>query len=317
MFRDKILSLLQTLPANRQLTEKGSAIWIKCPLHAGGNEKTPSFRIQLDSPFAGSFYCFACSAHSNSWRETCEALGFSGSVKFLTEEYVSSTFSEDEEAFLLGKEIERRSKEFREAWPRYQDWRNIPGQLIKDVGGCMLLGKDGKEPILRLPVNVYKEEKGWIDCKINPAKDDKIKYLNKGGTWAKDVLYPFDYIKELNPNVLILVEGPRDALVSIRNGYSALATLGATSWNSKCADLVLSLAPTTLVLLFDPDDAGEKLRKRVFKDLVDKLNVKQIRLSSKIVVDSDTGKMKRVKLQDPADLSKKQLRKILVKANVI
>jgi 5S rRNA maturation endonuclease (ribonuclease M5) len=313
-FKEKILTMLQTLPADRKIEDRGSSVWLICPnpQHAGANEKTPSFRISLEDSYTGCHYCFGCGIHG-SWKKTCEALGFSGPAKFAKEEFSSTSFSEEEEAFLFGKK--EASSEFREVWPRNLNWRKIPGSLIQDVGGSLLVGSNTKEPLLRLPVKIYNEERGWIDCKINPSKDEKIKYQNKKGTWAKDVLFPYDYVRKMDNSLLILVEGPRDALVTIRNGFPALATLGSTSWSNKCINLIMSFAPKILVLMFDPDDAGEKLRKKVSEDFRDKIPVVPIRLESKL--EFFNSKQKRVKLVDPADLTASRLLKILKKANVI
>lgn len=315
--REAILALLRTLPAQYAFEDRGSSVWLRCPnpQHTGQTGKSPPFKISLDPPFSGSHFCFGCGAHG-PWPETVRLFGFKSSARFLAEEQASASFSEAEEASLLGRKKPKTGREvFREKWPRSQSWRNVPGKLIADIGGSMIIGGDGREPVLRLPVMVRNVERGFIDCKIRPAKDEQKKYINAPGTWAHDVLFPYDYVRSLDPDIAALVEGPRDALVTIRNGLPALATLGSTSWNRKCVNLVLSLGLKTLLLMLDPDTAGEKLMHLVYKDLSPHMQVIPVRLSSKMVKDS-SGKLVRKKLCDPADLNRRKLDRVCELAGV-
>jgi len=45
-----------------QIFHRGSADWIKCPFHGGGNERTPSCKLNSES---GSYYCFGCHEHGS------------------------------------------------------------------------------------------------------------------------------------------------------------------------------------------------------------------------------------------------------------
>jgi len=320
MDRERILELLQTLPANRKLEIRGDSAWICCPLHSNGMEKTPSFKITLDGSYAGSGFCFACSAHGG-WKDTVRVLGFPPASRFaVTGANIEVPLNEAEFAALVGERTAKTPArvEYREAWPSNTDWRGVSGKLIKQVGGTMVLGGDGREPILRLPAMVRGVEAGFIDCKINPPKGDRLKYINAKNSsgWSKDILFPFDYVRSLEPRVLAIVEGPRDALCTIQNGLPALATLGSFAWNEKCARLVLAIAPSILVLLLDPDDAGEGLRRHIYEDLCDRLDVRSIRLPSKLITDPATGLKKRVKLIDPADLNRPKLARVLTKIGV-
>jgi 5S rRNA maturation endonuclease (ribonuclease M5) len=304
--REAILDALKALPTDRAIEDRGSSIWLKCPIHAGGNEKTASFKISLDPPYSGFHYCFGCGIKGN-FKRTLQILGLSTSGKLLLDERPIISFSEKEEASLFGKTTSKPTKlqAFREPWPRLQAWRGIPGKLVSDVGGCMIIGGDGREPMLRLPVVVRNKERGYIDCKIRPDKDERFKYINSPGKWTGDSLYPYDFVRSLDPDYVAIVEGPRDALVSIRNGLPALATLGSTSWNAKCVNLILALSVRAIILMPDPDAAGEKLMERVYADLSPYIHVIPIKLPSKIV----DGR--RVKVVDPGDLSRAKLQKVL------
>jgi hypothetical protein len=313
--RERLLELFKALPNDRGVVEKGGALWMRCPnpQHSGGQEDTASFKVNLDPPYIGSCFCFGCGIHGSWKKVTVVLLGLKGSAVELAET-IHETFSADEEAKMLGRG-QKKERGFREKWPRTQAWRGIPGTLISDVGGSLILNGDGREPLLRLPVIVRGSERGYIDCKVRPDKDDKRKYFNSPGVWSRDALFPYDYIRDQQPEILAIVEGPRDALITIRNGLAALATLGSQSWNKKCASLILSIAPKTLLIMSDPDDAGMKLTRAVYRDLSPYMFVKSIVLPSKMV-EKPNGVKVRKKLVDPADLSPAQLKKVLAKAGI-
>ena len=309
--REKILELFKTLPATYAVEDRGSSVWMCCPVHS---EKMPSFKVSLEPPFIGSHYCFGCRTHGN-FSATLKLLGLKGGKNLLLGDVVYDSFSQDEEDQMLGRSNKLRETGFREHWPQQQNWRGVPGKLIAEVGGSLVLNGNGREPLLRLPVMVRGTERGYIDCKVNPEKGERLKYWNSKGSWALDVLYPYDYVKQLNSDKLVIVEGPRDALITLRNGMAALALLGATSWSEKCINLVMALGPSIVILLLDPDHAGELAMKAIYKDLSPHLHVLPIMLPSRMEKQAD-GHMKRIKLIDPADLSSKKLKKVLNRAGV-
>ena len=311
--REQILRLLEMLPPTRGLQYRGKTAWIRCPVHAGGNEDTPSFRIQLEGPWVGHHYCFACTAHGD-WKDTVNVLGFPSSARFLASDVVSDTFSDEEaEAMLRGGKV-KRDDATREPWPRDYPWRGVPGTLVSDVGGTFVM-QGLHDPVLRLPVNIRGREAGWIDCVIDPEPGEKLKYINSADAsgWSKSALFPYDYVRSLplSRRILAIVEGPRDALITINNGLPALATLGASSWNNACKRLVLSVNPATVLLMLDPDDAGEKLRRQAYADLVEHVDILSVRLPSKLITDPETRQTKRKKLLDPGDLDSPKLRRVL------
>lgn len=67
-----------------RLIQKGSTYWAKCPFHGGGNEKTPSFKIDIDK---GTYYCFGCHASGNmfSFLMNMEHMSFPEAVEYLAD----------------------------------------------------------------------------------------------------------------------------------------------------------------------------------------------------------------------------------------
>jgi 5S rRNA maturation endonuclease (ribonuclease M5) len=313
--RDRILALLRQLPGNRGVEIRGDAAWLRCPNpdHAQTG-RSPPFKVNLGEPYAGSHYCFGCGIHGG-WNKTVARLGLPSSARFIVDEVTHDAFSDDDEAEMLGKRRPDRSGNrnvrLSEAWPPDTDWRRVPGWLVSAAGGRMVVAGDGREPLLELPVMVRGKEVGSIECRIRP-RDDGRNYINSKSAngWSRDALYPYDLVRSLEPEAVAIVEGARDALVTIANGLPALATLGSNSWSTRCASLVQALSTRIVIVMADPDNAGEKLKSAIWKDLGDSMDVRVIRLPNRIVKTMD-GKTKREKLVDPADLNRRRLQRVL------
>ncbi len=51
------LSVVDVVSAYTQIFNRSGQPWIKCPFHGGGNERTPSCKLNVER---GSYYCFGC-----------------------------------------------------------------------------------------------------------------------------------------------------------------------------------------------------------------------------------------------------------------
>ena len=56
------LSIVDVVSSYTQVLQRNNGFWIRCPFHGGGNERTPSCKLNLER---GSFYCFACQEHGS------------------------------------------------------------------------------------------------------------------------------------------------------------------------------------------------------------------------------------------------------------
>jgi 5S rRNA maturation endonuclease (ribonuclease M5) len=277
------------------------------PEHSGGNETKPSFSIFLEGPNMGQGRCWSC-GHRLGWRELVLELGLPRSAKFLTEDF-SNTVNQDEEDQMLGR---RRIVGTGETmpWSSSSEWRGVNGRLVARVGGQLVPSKRGNA-LLRLPVVILGTQVGHIDCTLEKPPEGELGYLNSTGNWARSSLYPYDYVRKRNPRVLVLVEGARDALVTIQNKVMALAALGSENWNDRCVKLVTRVAPELVVIMTDPDDAGERLMKSMYRDLHDRLECRNVVLPSRVV------EGKRTKIYDPADLNFAKLTKVFARVGVV
>ena len=64
------------------IENKGGSKWVKCPFHGGGNERTPS--CKLDDA-RGTFYCFGCHESGDIFSLVMkkEGVDFSSAVEML------------------------------------------------------------------------------------------------------------------------------------------------------------------------------------------------------------------------------------------
>lgn len=308
--KDKILSFLEPIVQDKQPSIKGDSLWLQCPHPDHPADSTPSFKVALEGEYAGAYYCFGCGIHGG-WNKLCNLLSLTKEAKYLIQDRAATLYTAEDEEKLFG-ELITKDKANVEEWPN-QSWRGIKYPLLKAVGAKAAIFHN--DMMLRFIVKVRSKNVGHIDCVIQPKPDTELKYINKKGTWVKDALFPYDYVNSLNVRhpILFIVEGPRDALVTIQNGYPALAILGTNNWSDKCASLIISLAPDLVVIMLDPDDAGIKAQKHIYNDLKDMLNVKVVNLPRRKLIKEKDGKkiVAYKKKLDPANLTSKMLQKIV------
>lgn len=265
-------------------------IWIRCPYHNGGNERTPSFKINLDgSRFeVGTGYCYACKKRT-VWNELADKLGVQ-QLKPSSLVHGVGTFSFND----MGATLPDLSTML--DWPE-QDWRTINPSTLKDYGAKLEL-RHG-EVYLYLPVHIRKTYVGGIHCAMSITKEEKADgkkaYLNVDGQWSATSVFGYNQAKRMR-GPLIVVEGPRDTLRVAQLGGRVIGLLGAAVTPEKIK-LITSLDPPYVIGLTDPDEAGD-LAQELLKRHLQEAYIETIR------VRLPEGK-------DAADLTKKSFRKVL------
>jgi hypothetical protein len=276
---------LKKLSTRWEGSTKGTRFWIKCPYHAGGQEQTPSFAIDLERRVTpngtfepGSAKCFGCGKFNANWNITADALG----LEKIGKESLEKThllLDEANDQLLLDQFKKLRKTNANEKpnisedtipWDRNQDWRGIKGSLLQKVGARQIRNSYGKK-MLYLPTFVHKKHIGGIRAKLVKI-NGSLSYLNTSGTWTKSKgLYPYDFtkafIKKHKLHTIMLVEGPRDALASLQYGIPAVAILGTGNWDEIKADLILDMGIDRIIAALDPDKAGRKATRNIFKSL--------------------------------------------------
>lgn len=291
---------------------RGKNFWLKCPFHkdlSGNKEKMASLSINLSKPDIGfgTFHCFSCKA-SGGWNKLAKKLHLKTLGKHNDyDEYCNiDIYKEDLIKWGLEEEDEINYDNINLLPYDGRKWRKINGELLTDLGAKIIYNDVFKDLQLYLPVNVNKKEVGHISCLFEKIKDVSS-YFNSPGEWAEDALFPYDFIrKNMNTKILSIVEGPRDALNLIQYGMPALAMLGSYSFNEYCRDLILNLNPELIILALDPDRAGKKATKLVYKYLYEYVNI----VKKKFEEETDPADLNRVEVNKMIKLSQRKLQKI-------
>lgn len=244
---------------------KGDSIWIKCPFHGGGQERTPSCRINIQKTAkygVGFYYCYGCGAHG-SWNDLADKIHGLPKLDEQTvknQDLILTKLTSQQIDTLYGRNAaEKLDFQSMVTWDPEVIWRYINGALVSDIGGMLFYNKTVKTNQLLLPCFQNKKLKGAIQCALEKKKGFSS-YINTEGPWVKKTLFPYDYVRNMikeDNSLLALVEGPRDALNLIQYGIPALCILGSKNWSSIKSDLVNILDPKLLILAFDADEAGE------------------------------------------------------------
>lgn len=231
---------------------RNDGIWIRCPYHGGGQERTPSMRIRVDSGHrVGSHKCFGCKKWSSNWNDLAKTLKLK-QTKLSDQTYVAGEFSFDseyEEQLPVLSEMQD--------WPATQGWRNISGETLSRMKAKMEF-RMGRV-MLYLPVHVHKKYVGGVHCELvvtDEMKDrGQLSYVNVSGTWSKQNVFGYDLARKRN-GPLWVVEGPRDTANVVQCGGRVVGLLGSYVGPDKVA-LIESLDPPMVIIATDPDDAGD------------------------------------------------------------
>ena len=274
---------------------KGDSVWIKCPFHADGHERTPSCRVNIvkNKYPAGFFYCYGCGEHGD-WNKLAEKIAnnlprLEGETKREQEVESVRKFTETEKNEMFG--VKTQIFDFESSVPWHEDrvWRNISGKLLNAVGGRLFYNEKVKDQNLFLPCYQNGELQGGIQALLEKKGNASI-YRNTAGAWVKKTWFLYDYQKERikkKDNIIAVVEGPRDALNFTQYGFPAIAMLGSKNWSSQKATLLQMLNPKLVVLALDPDEAGQQAFETIDCELRKGLNVLKVSFES----DEDPGNL--------------------------
>lgn len=275
-------NFVQSLPSAAGVEIHRDFAFIRCPFHKGGQERTPSMKLSFVAGKRyqpGSGRCFACN-HTFTLDEIASAWGLKGYAASNISSEIILEVSDSDTDVMLGKAKETFGLDMSSMlpWDKTLDWRGIKGTLVSKVGGRLYSNPDIRANQLYLPVFVDFMHIGGI--RANIVKQGKRNYFNTKGSWASDVLFPYDYVKEHSSSrIIVLVEGPRDALNLLQHGIPALALLGAGNWCKRKELLTLGLDPKFVVTALDPDEAGIAGTKKIFASLQNLVDIKMFKMT--------------------------------------
>lgn len=298
-------TLLDLIPEDRKPEVKNSDVWICCPDHKDGQERTQSMRIK-SSPF-GEFFCFGCGI-KGSIKELGQLLEFD--TRHFADNMAVQKIGRDIDQALLGEDDDGRSidvekMEFVLPWDASRNWRGISGKLLSKLDSELVVTEQGFER-MRLNVKVHNKKVGNISCAM--SANSKLKYINSPGPWIKRFLFCYDYALKLrnfrSHKILFLVEGPRDALNLLQYGIPTVSILGGkTVWSKHKAELVLEAEPKLVVLAFDPDEVGRAVTQLAYDAIGKYAKVSKLKLGMTII----DGKKEK---EDPGNLSIQRIKRI-------
>lgn len=256
---------------------------LACPFH---NERTPSLFVNLDptnrKAAVGGYYCFGCRARSSThggWNGLADKLGLanidethSQVTTYVRRELPIEALHDANDGWDLQDLLQKWNCGFHAPWPVEQNWRGVPGWLVRKLGGWISLDEQYDQQVCILPQYNGDILTGAIKARCRVTAKTRVKYLSSPGEWVKThALFPYHVVEKMLAlrvdRSIFLVEGPRDAIRLIGCGLPALALLGTNNWSDEKRDLLLTLDPDRVFAAFDNDMAGQGAYKLVMPSL--------------------------------------------------
>ncbi len=307
-----------------------SDIWIRCPFHGGGREKTPSLRITIDdgSSFFQKCKCMGCGWGPYHYNELAAHFGIAKTDKNFKSLGVKRLGFRDKlqkkTNIAEGRDYIRSTFD----WPEDREWRTIPGKIVlKNKAVLTEVKHDLEEPRLAFPVSLWGEVKGWVYAMISDPRRDTdgnkidVPYINSSGPWKEKCLFGYELarrlIKKYPDKPLWIVEGPRDVLHLQASGCIVVGCLGS-SFSKEKAELIRMLNPHKILVATDNDEAGNKLAAQINGYL--RHDIKLVRIKFKEgcdPVDTPRAKLKEINKRHTADYNDKTSSKIKHKRKIL
>jgi DNA primase len=241
---------------------------MRCPFHKGGQERRPSFGVNIHT---GAARCWTCGQGWNLYT-LLRDLGVPKDEIF--EELRGLEIGEDTEADLAEESVLPESvlsafdscplcmlrdgfnkellHEYEVGWDRINKRVTFP---VRDADGVLvgILGRN-MQPGSLIRYVVYRDELGGLVP--SNAKIDLHSHLWNFHRLRKEA-------KELGLTELVLVEGIKKALWLIQHGWTNTVALYGSVLSGKQKDLLKGLRIGKLVILTDGDEAGRKAAENI------------------------------------------------------
>lgn len=286
-----VLRNLDRIPGRRKAVN-GGVVMIVCPFHPDRNPSCMLNIAKTERFELGFFSCRGCGANGG-WNKLAEKCGLEtiseSDLKLdrvrdhdlhLTRQALLSTKDEEEEedddvssSQTMADLFDAFKVDMPTSFPVNMKWRGVRGKLLRRIGAYLAYDGRSEEQVVILPVRIDNITVGGIKAKWKKDKSDAgTSYLtSKGDGWAKrEALFPYDYALKLAERkgirVIVVVEGPRDALRLLRYGIPAVAICGSQNWSKDKASLLID-SGLHVIIAMDGDNAGEAARKMIRKSL--------------------------------------------------
>jgi hypothetical protein len=141
-----------------------------------------------------------------------------------------------------------RYKVFERTWGYYSNRVIIPFFMQKVLVGFCAIDILGK--------------KKWLEYHPTKTEDDYKKVLYPMNFLSGDFLFGYDDC-EKGCECLGVVEGPREVMKLNQEGYANVVAVMGSHMSDQHLALIMKLSPKRVMLIFDGDDAGVEITRRV------------------------------------------------------
>jgi hypothetical protein len=223
----------------------------------GHDDKTASLSIHKAT---GKFFCFGCGVQGGGWNALARKLD----LKILSDEDLPDwfeTFNKD-----ISARIRKMMMRFDLPWdlePWKGNWRHVTQETLDAVEAYKWFDDPLRCYRILLPIYQYGKLRGWTSRRLDKPKEGVPylkKYRNNPGIEVRDILYPLDVVAQMESNIIVLVEGPYDALRLINFDIPALAVLGSRNFDRGNVMHLLNAGAERVVVAMDHNKAGEEAR---------------------------------------------------------
>jgi DNA primase len=243
-----------------QTTHKGEEVWACCPFH---DESRPSFSVNL---FSGKWKCFGCQARGRTIQSlVAKYNGISMEEAALILQTLDVPNISDTKKALV-KMLEEKTKPktlasrppvdhtyiryISQEPPNYMLARGFTEETLHKAK----IGFDWSSNAVTIPVMEHNKCRFIIRRYVEPNAQPRYRYPR--GVNKSDYLYgASENALQYRGANIVLCEGSLDALWLQQHGYKSVAMLGS-SLSQKQTEKLLDLAPKSITIFFDNDDAG-------------------------------------------------------------
>lgn len=256
------------IPRFHQFRNNNRNIQTNCPFHKGGQERKPSFGINIDT---GQCHCFTCGWSGTIDVMISELLGFDDDGKnglnWLLKRFNSLAIETRKAIPLPTRKIETKSKNivseeeldtYRYIHP-YMYERGLTDEIIEEFD----IGYDNKRDCLTFPV---KDLKG--DVVFVATRSVKTKFFTLPEEQEKPIYCAERFIDGKYKEAYIC-ESFLNCLTCWKYGKPAMALIG--TGNNEQYKILEKLPVRTYILALDPDDAGRNATERFRKNVKGKI----------------------------------------------
>lgn len=261
--RSKDLSdfITQQLQAQGVRFRTGGSKDIQAYCPQGHDRKSASLLIRRAD---GAFICFGCGIKGRNWNHLQRYIP---GIELIPDAELPD--DSDLAADVLRKRLAQDSNRVELPWdtePWVGGYRHVRQQVLQRIGARKWFDGINRCWRILLPITEERTLVNWTSRRLDESKEHR--YRNHPGISVKHQVFPFDYVANMNPTTVVVVEGPYDALRLVNYGIPALAILGTKNWDFHKVGLISRVGFVGRVILaLDNDTGGNAARLGIAMDL--------------------------------------------------